>query len=65
MSDTPDARRMDVPEPRGTTGDLVIDAALATLAEASDDDLDAVLAAGEDLHRTLTARLADLGNQPG
>ncbi len=45
-----------------TTGDLVIDAALASLAEASDADLDAVFTAGEALHRTLTARLADIGN---
>ncbi|MBK6886368.1 MAG: hypothetical protein IPH03_07740 [Tetrasphaera sp.] len=47
--------------PPGVAGDLVIDAAVATLLAAPAEDLDATLAAGEELHRTLTARLADLG----
>lgn len=47
----------EVPE----TGDLVIDAALAELASTPAADLDAQLAAGEQVQRTLQARLADLG----
>ncbi|HYN29587.1 MAG TPA: hypothetical protein VES95_06915 [Dermatophilaceae bacterium] len=43
------------------TGDLVLDAALAALAEAPGDDLDARLAAGEDVQRALRTRLGDLG----
>ncbi len=43
------------------TGDLVIDAALGDLAAAPTDDLDAQLDTGEAVHRTLQARLADLG----
>ncbi len=43
------------------TGDPVIDDALAELAAAPADDLDAQLAAGEAVHRTLQARLHDLG----
>lgn len=43
------------------TGDLVIDAALADLAAAEPEDLDAQIAAGEQVQRTLQSRLADLG----
>ncbi len=50
----------EVPQPQ-ETGDIVIDAALADLAGASAQDLDAQIAAGEHVHRTLQARLADLG----
>lgn len=44
------------------TGDLVVDAALADLAAVDASDLDAVLAAGESVHATLTSRLSDLGS---
>ncbi|HZB66377.1 MAG TPA: hypothetical protein VE503_03065 [Ornithinibacter sp.] len=43
------------------TGDVVIDAALRELADAPADDLDALLSAGEVVHRTLQSRLTDLG----
>jgi hypothetical protein len=43
------------------TGDLVVDAALRDLAAADQDDLDAQLATGEAVHRTLQSRLSDLG----
>ncbi|GAA4413739.1 hypothetical protein GCM10023168_36790 [Fodinibacter luteus] len=53
------------PEPRPEappeTGDIVIDAALHDLAGTPVDDLDAQLVTGEALHRTLQARLGDLG----
>jgi hypothetical protein len=61
----------DVPPPTSTgpagaatppeTGDVIIDTALRDLADAPVDDLDAQLAAGEAVHRTLQARLSDLG----
>ncbi|MEN3123950.1 hypothetical protein N5P18_13915 [Janibacter terrae] len=44
------------------TGDLVVDAALSDLAGVDAADLDAVLAAGESVHATLTSRLSDLGS---
>ena len=50
----------DAPAPP-ETGDIVIDAALRDLAEADHDDLDAQLATGEAVHRTLQSRLSDLG----
>ncbi|WP_377643006.1 hypothetical protein [Oryzobacter terrae] len=50
----------DVPAPP-ETGDIVIDAALRDLAQADPDDLDAQLATGEAVHRTLQSRLSDLG----
>jgi hypothetical protein len=40
----------------------VIDSALSELAGVEPGDLDGQLAAGESLHRTLQARLSDLGN---
>ena len=43
------------------TGDPVVDAALRDLAAADRDDLDAQLATGEAVHRTLQSRLSDLG----
>ena len=43
------------------TGDPVIDTALHQLTEVPVDDLDAQLAAGEAVHRTLQSRLGDLG----
>ncbi len=43
------------------TGDIVVDAALRDLAAVPEDDLDAQLAAGEHVQRTLQSRLADLG----
>ncbi|GAA8849619.1 hypothetical protein DUHN55_30700 [Helicobacter pylori] len=51
------------PMPEGTpaTDDLVVDAALRDLSAVDPDDLDAVLAAGESVHATLTSRLSDLG----
>lgn len=52
-----DAPSTGVPQ----TGDIVIDAALRDLAGSDDTDLDAQLTAGESLHRTLQARLSDLG----
>jgi hypothetical protein len=48
-------------DPVPETGDLVIDAALADLAAAGSRDLDAQIAAGEQVQRTLQSRLADLG----
>lgn len=52
------------PMPEGTpaTGDLVVDAALRDLSGVDPSDLDAVLAAGESVHSTLTSRLSDLGS---
>lgn len=46
--------------PAPATGDLVIDAATRELAQA--DDLESVAGSGEQLHRTLQARLDDLGS---
>ena len=43
------------------TGDPVVDAALRDLAGVPATDLDAQLAAGEVVHRTLQTRLTDLG----
>ena len=43
------------------TGDVVIDAALADLAAARTDDLDAQIEAGERVQHTLQLRLGDLG----
>ncbi len=43
------------------TGDAPIDAALRELADAPAADLDALLSAGEAVHRTLQSRLTDLG----
>ena len=43
------------------TGDIVVDSALRDLAASPVDDLDAQLAAGEAVHRTLQSRLTDLG----
>lgn len=45
------------------TGDIVIDAALQDLRDAPADDLDAQLEAGGRVHRTLQARLSDLGDE--
>lgn len=39
-----------------------MDAGLSDLAGVDPDDLDAVLAAGESVHATLTSRLSDLGS---
>ncbi|MGE9807773.1 hypothetical protein [Janibacter sp. G1551] len=44
------------------TGDNLIDAAVAELADAPLDDLDAQIAAGDNVQRTLQARLSDLGS---
>lgn len=55
---TPDSAGGPTPE----TGDLVVDAALADLAAVDSSNLDAVLAAGESVHATLTSRLSDLGS---
>ncbi|WP_068258567.1 hypothetical protein [Janibacter limosus] len=44
------------------TGDLVVDAVLDDLAGVDTADLDAVLAAGDAVHTTLTSRLSDLGS---
>ncbi|GGL25350.1 hypothetical protein H9L10_05000 [Phycicoccus endophyticus] len=52
----------DQPEDRPETGDLVIDSALAELAASPEVDLDAQLAAGEEVQRTLRSRLGDLGD---
>jgi len=57
QTDAPAGGSHTVPE----TGDLVIDAALADLASADSQDLDAQIAAGEQVQRTLQSRLADLG----
>lgn len=45
------------------TGDIVIDAALEDLRNASPDDLDAQIEAGQRVHQTLQARLSDLGGE--
>lgn len=70
MPEPMDGQTTDEP-PR--TEDSRVDAALQDLAATPDpgrgdpereslaEDLDAVLAAGEDAHRRLTARLSDLG----
>ena len=57
--DSDEERREGRPPPQ--TGDPVIDAALRDLADAPVADLDAQLAAGEAVHRTLQSRLTDLG----
>lgn len=49
----------DAPE----TGDIVIDAALSDLDAAPVEDLDAQIAAGENVQSTLQSRLRDLGGQ--
>ena len=51
------------PTSDGPTGDPQIDAALAGLAGAAPDDLDAQVEAGGRVHRTLQSRLSDLGGQ--
>jgi hypothetical protein len=56
---TPETGDASVAPPE--TGDIVVDAALRDLASAPADDLDAQLAAGEAVHRTLQSRLGDLG----
>lgn len=56
----PDQARVHSAAPE--TGDIVIDSALSELAGVEPGDLDGQLAAGESLHRTLQARLSDLGN---
>ncbi len=43
------------------TGDSSVDEALAQLAAADPDDLDAQIEAGERVHQTLRSRLSDLG----
>lgn len=43
------------------SGDLVIDAGVRDLEAADEHGLDHVLEAAESLHRTLQARLSDLG----
>lgn len=43
------------------TGDIVVDATLRDLAAVDGTDLPGMLAAGESVHATLTARLSDLG----
>ncbi|WP_282072250.1 hypothetical protein [Janibacter hoylei] len=48
--------------PAPETGDLVVDSALTDLDAVDTADLDAVLAAGEAVHATLTSRLSDLGS---
>jgi DNA polymerase-3 subunit gamma/tau len=45
------------------TGDIVVDAALRELQQAPTDDLDAQIEAGQRVHRTLQARLSDLGGE--
>ncbi|MGL5931157.1 MAG: hypothetical protein ACRCY8_19680 [Dermatophilaceae bacterium] len=54
--DVADDSFRDAPE----TGDPAVDTATATMA-AAPDELDAQLHAGEEVHRTLQARLGDLG----
>jgi hypothetical protein len=56
---TPDPQREPAPE----TGDIVIDSALRDLQAAPAGDLDAQIAAGQQVHRTLQARLSDLGGE--
>lgn len=53
--------RTVVPQERVATGDLVVDAAVTDLAALDGADLDGHIEAAEALHRTLQARLADLG----
>ncbi len=59
MTEHPDTPPTDEAPPE--TGDIVIDSALGDLASVPDDDLDGQLAAGEEVQRTLRARLGDLG----
>lgn len=49
----------DVPH----TGDVVIDAVVAELAEVRERPLDEHIAAGEKAHRVLQGRLSDLGGE--
>lgn len=51
------------PNENQPTGDIVIDAALQDLQNASPDDLDAQIEAGQRVHQTLQARLSDLGGE--
>ncbi|MGL4176677.1 MAG: hypothetical protein ACRCSN_11410 [Dermatophilaceae bacterium] len=55
-ADATDGSFPDPPE----TGDPAVDTATAAMAAAS-DELDAQLHAGEEVHRSLQARLSDLG----
>ena len=45
------------------TGDRAIDKALEDLKDAAADDLDAQIAAGEQVNDTLKSRLSDLGGE--
>ncbi|MGL5818951.1 MAG: hypothetical protein ACRCYR_15385 [Phycicoccus sp.] len=55
-ADAPTGSSSEAPD----TGDLVVDTATAAMA-AAPDELDAQVHAGEEVHRTLQARLSDLG----
>jgi hypothetical protein len=69
--DTPDhqpAAAHPHPTPSGgsevpKTGDAVIDAVVAELAEVRERPLDEHIAAGEKAHRVLQGRLSDLGGE--
>ncbi len=58
----PSAPSAPVSPPPPETGDLVIDASLRDLSGADPSDLDAVISIGDQVHSTLRARLADLGD---
>ncbi|QIM21059.1 hypothetical protein G7075_07805 [Phycicoccus sp. HDW14] len=61
MSEQPQVAADPAPDAPPETGDIVIDSALGALAAVPEEDLDARLAAGEEVQRTLRSRLGDLG----
>ena len=48
---------------RVPTGDAAVDAVLGQLDTVTDEPLDAQIEAGEEVHRVLQDRLADLGQE--
>jgi len=50
-------------EGRAPTGDDAVDEALTALDAAADEPLDTQIEVGEQVHRVLQARLADLGKE--
>ena len=57
-----------VPAPgveRARTGDRAVDEVLGQLDQLTDEPLDVQIEGGEQAHRVLQGRLADLGPEPG
>ena len=50
-------------EPRRSTGDAAVDAALGELDAVTDEALDTQIEVGERVQRVLQGRLADLGKE--